>query len=64
MMCKMKQQNKPAMLDFLLDTAEDSCIVNDAHALAVPCNTAFPNHSQFCTLATNKTENDDSEELR
>lgn len=32
----------------------DSCIVNEIHALAFSCNTAFLNHSQFCTSTTNK----------
>lgn len=56
----MKLWNIPAMLCSLLYTAADSCIVNEIHALAFPCNTAFLNHSQFCTLTTNRKKKDNN----
>lgn len=50
---QIKRWNTPAMLCFLFYTAADFCIVNNIHALAFSCNTAFLNHSLFSTLTTN-----------
>lgn len=58
-----KPWNIPAMLRLL--TAEDSCIVNEIHALVLTCRTAIPVfHSYICTLATNKKTNKQTSAVR